>query len=217
MDYSQHAAYFAGASQPAPYHQFPLGIAPLTPSHSNSAASEDFNNTSPPVRSSSSPPLVPFQCDLYLMRLLSNPLWAPLPPSPVPRSAARLLSGRFLLDGRAYTCLTQDAFDHYQGEQFQHFDQYATAHFNAQPPPPFPGPPTPPNHHSVAHNNGQPQPSHPGINGATGPAVKPPQPPGLAMTKPEPIGDLDRQGSNSADEEELTPAQSRRKAQNRAA
>lgn len=49
MDYS-HAAYFAGPpQQSAPYHQFPLGITPLTPSHSNSAGSEDFNNTSPPV------------------------------------------------------------------------------------------------------------------------------------------------------------------------
>ncbi|KAJ4386237.1 AP-1-like transcription factor [Gnomoniopsis smithogilvyi] len=158
MDYSQHAAYFAGPPQQAPFHQFPLGIAPLTPSHSNSAASDDFNNTSPP-----------------------------------------------------------DAFDQYQGEQFQNFDQYAAAHFNAQPPPPFPGPPTPPNHHPSVHTNGQPQPSHPAINGATGAAVKPTQLPGLAMTKSEPMGDLDRQGSNSADEEELTPAQSRRKAQNRAA
>lgn len=46
MDYSQ-AAYFAGAQ--APYHQFPINIPPLTPSHSNSAGSEDFNTTSPPV------------------------------------------------------------------------------------------------------------------------------------------------------------------------
>lgn len=149
------------------------------------------------------------------MRLFIEPAFPP--PLPVPRSAAHLTSGVFLLDHKAYTCLTQDAFDHYQGEQFQNFDQYAAAHFNAQPPPPFPGPPTPPNHHPVVNNNGQPHPSHPGINGTTGPAVKPTQPPGLAMTKSEPLGDLDRQGSNSADEEELTPAQSRRKAQNRAA
>jgi len=45
MDYS-HAAYFSG-SQP---YQF-IGIPPLTPSHSNSAASEEFNTTSPPVSS----------------------------------------------------------------------------------------------------------------------------------------------------------------------
>lgn len=43
MDFS-HAAYFGG-TQP---YQF-VGIPPLTPSHSNSAASDDFNTTSPPV------------------------------------------------------------------------------------------------------------------------------------------------------------------------
>jgi hypothetical protein len=43
MDFS-HPAYF---SNPQPY-QF-IGIPPLTPSHSNSAASDDFNTTSPPV------------------------------------------------------------------------------------------------------------------------------------------------------------------------
>jgi len=43
MDFT-HTPYFAGAQ---PY-QF-IGIPPLTPSHSNSVASEDFNTTSPPV------------------------------------------------------------------------------------------------------------------------------------------------------------------------
>lgn len=42
MDYSQ-AAYFPG-SLPYPF----MGMPPLTPSHSTSAPSEDFNNTSPP-------------------------------------------------------------------------------------------------------------------------------------------------------------------------
>lgn len=42
MDFSQQ--YFAQAQ---PY-QF-MGIPPLTPSHSNSAGSDDFNTTSPPV------------------------------------------------------------------------------------------------------------------------------------------------------------------------
>ncbi|KAL1859717.1 AP-1-like transcription factor [Diaporthe australafricana] len=153
MDYSQ-AAYFAGAQ--APYHQFPINIPPLTPSHSNSAGSEDFNTTSPP-----------------------------------------------------------DAFDHYPSEQFQNFDQYA-AQFN--PPPAFPGPPTPPNQHPAVHN-GQPH-SHRAINGAATAAAKPSQADALPLsTKPEPVPDLDagRQGSNSAEEDDLTPAQSRRKAQNRAA
>lgn len=118
------------------------------------------------------------------------------------------------MEGMAYTCLIQDGFDHYQGEQFSHFDQYANTQFNTQQPAPFPpGPPTPPNHHPAVNNNGQ---SHSGMNGVAAPAAKSSQPSGLAATKIEPIGDLDRQGSNS-DEEELTPAQSRRKAQNRAA
>lgn len=55
MDYSQ-AAYFAGAQ--APYHQFPINIPPLTPSHSNSAGSEDFNTTSPPVSPQKQPLVV---------------------------------------------------------------------------------------------------------------------------------------------------------------
>lgn len=123
----------------------------------------------------------------------------------------------------AYTCLTQDAFDHYQGDQFQNFDQYAAAHFNTQPTAPFPGPPTPPNHQHPAapvHHNGQAQLHHGAVNGGpnAAPAFKPPQQPdGLPMTKMEPNLDADRQASNSADEEDLTPAQSRRKAQNRAA
>lgn len=145
------------------------------------------------------------------------------PVFPMPCSAAHFTSVRFLLgEGgtpKAYTFLTQDAFDHYQGEQFQNFDQYAAAHFNAQAAP-FPGPPTPPSHtqHPVVHNGQSHPAAHHGINGAA-PAVKAPsQPNGLAMTKTEPNGDIDgRQGSNSADEEDLTPAQSRRKAQNRAA
>ncbi|KAL2280293.1 hypothetical protein FJTKL_12569 [Diaporthe vaccinii] len=115
----------------------------------------------------------------------------------------------------AYTSLTQDAFDHYPGEQFQNFDQYA-AQFN--PPTAFPGPPTPPNQHPAAHN-GQSQ-THRGVNGAAGAVVKPSQADALSLsTKPDPVVDLDsgRQGSNSAEEDDLTPAQSRRKAQNRAA
>lgn len=116
----------------------------------------------------------------------------------------------------AYTSLTQDAFDHYPSEQFQNFDQYA-AQFN--PPPAFPGPPTPPNQHPVVHNGHSH--SHRGVNGAAAAAGgKPSQADGLPLsTKPEPIADPEagRQGSNSAEEDDLTPAQSRRKAQNRAA
>lgn len=47
MDYT-NPAYFAGAGTQPPYHF--IGIPPLTPSHSNSAASDDFN-ASPQVSS----------------------------------------------------------------------------------------------------------------------------------------------------------------------
>jgi len=70
----------------------------------------------------------------------------------------------------------------------------------------FPGPPTPPGQHPVAQpGNGSAHTAHPA---ATADA--------LAITKAENDEQSRRQGSNS-DEEELTPAQSRRKAQNRAA
>lgn len=48
MDYT-NPVYFAGAGAQPPYHF--LGIPPLTPSHSNSAVSDDFNNASPQVSS----------------------------------------------------------------------------------------------------------------------------------------------------------------------
>lgn len=48
MDFTQHAAYFQGAQQ-FPQHFMGMHGTPLTPSHSNSAGSDDFNTTSPPV------------------------------------------------------------------------------------------------------------------------------------------------------------------------
>ncbi|KAM7205627.1 fluconazole resistance protein 3 [Rhypophila sp. PSN 637] len=89
-------------------------------------------------------------------------------------------------------------------DQFPGFDNYA-AQFNSQQS--FPGPPTPPNQH--------PAPVQPS-NGTARPTQS--QADVLAMTKMEAEDQAQarRQGSNS-DEDELTPAQSRRKAQNRAA
>ncbi|KAK3941909.1 fluconazole resistance protein 3 [Diplogelasinospora grovesii] len=89
-------------------------------------------------------------------------------------------------------------------EQFQSFDNYAP--FNPQAA--FPGPPTPPNQHPAVHGqpiNGSAHHAHPGADV-------------LIMTKSEAedLAQNRRQGSNS-EEDELTPAQSRRKAQNRAA
>ena len=49
MDYSHHPPFFAGPQQP--FHPQFISMPPLTPSHSNSAGSEDFNNASPSVSS----------------------------------------------------------------------------------------------------------------------------------------------------------------------
>ncbi|KAK3383557.1 hypothetical protein B0T24DRAFT_53632 [Lasiosphaeria ovina] len=139
MDFT-HATYFPTA-QPYPF----IGIPPLTPSHSNSVASDDFNTTSPPEVFEQFPNGLPH-------------------------------------------------------DQFQNYDNYVQ--FNAQPA--FPAPPTPPGQHpAVQPVNGA---THP--TGAAGDL--------LPLTKAETDEQSRRQGSNS-DEDELTPAQSRRKAQNRAA
>ncbi|KUI73414.1 Fluconazole resistance protein 3 [Cytospora mali] len=109
----------------------------------------------------------------------------------------------------------QNTFDHCPSEQqYPGFGPYA-AEFN--PPSAFPGPPTPPNHPIV--HNGQIHPQH-GMEGAGALAFGHAQSDDLPMTKSEPNGEVEthtRQGSNSTEEDETTPAQTRRKAQNRAA
>ncbi|KAJ0340936.1 hypothetical protein COL922a_002880 [Colletotrichum nupharicola] len=166
MDFSHQ--YFAQAQ---PY-QF-MGIPPLTPSHSNSAGSDDFNTTSPP------------------------------------RTATC-----------TYTIMTeQDVYAEYPNDQhFNSFENYAPAQFNPQhtsfPGPP--GPPTPPNHLPVQ----QPQPPQqpPQHNGMPAPPVQQIKPqPEVVVHKQEPMDDHCRRGGSNSDDEDLTPAQSRRKAQNRAA
>ncbi|KAI1456796.1 hypothetical protein F4805DRAFT_475586 [Annulohypoxylon moriforme] len=144
MDFSH--PFYGGAH---PYHF--IGIPPLTPSHSNSAASDEFNNHSP-----------------------------------------------------------HDVYDGFQNnEQFQqNFESYG--HFNHQPQafPGPPGPPTPPTQ-SIHGQNGQNQ------SQLTGVSEKNSQVDILPMAKPDPDGS--RQTASNSDEDDLTPAQSRRKAQNRAA
>ncbi|OTA95879.1 hypothetical protein M434DRAFT_28372 [Hypoxylon sp. CO27-5] len=145
MDFSH--TFYGGAH---PYHF--IGIPPLTPSHSNSAASDEFNNHSPH--------------DVY------------------------------------------DSFqnnDHFQ----QNFEPYAPFNHQPQSFPGPPGPPTPPTHPMQAQN-GQNQSQ---VNG--GSDVKNNQVDILPMAKPDPDGN--RQTASNSDEDDLTPAQSRRKAQNRAA
>ncbi|KAI0020641.1 hypothetical protein F4780DRAFT_357375 [Xylariomycetidae sp. FL0641] len=76
MDFSH--TYYGGAQ---PYHF--IGIPPLTPSHSNSAASEDFNNQSPHVR-------IPIS-----ISFLCHPLHFPVFQSPVCFQARPLIFAPF--------------------------------------------------------------------------------------------------------------------------
>ncbi|KAI1658722.1 hypothetical protein F4813DRAFT_388488 [Daldinia decipiens] len=148
MDFSH--PFYGGAH---PYHF--IGIPPLTPSHSNSAASDEFNNHSP-----------------------------------------------------------HDVYDGFQNsEQFQqNFEPYAQ--FNQQPQafPGPPGPPTPPTHpiHGQSSQSSQNQSQ---VNSAS--SVKSNPADILPVAKPDP--DANRQTASNSDDDDLTPAQSRRKAQNRAA
>ena len=108
----------------------------------------------------------------------------------------------------AYTIITQEVYDQFPNgiphEQFQNYENYVQ--FN--PAQTFPGPPTPPGQHPVQHPA-----VHPvnGVAHQAGPTTEV-----LSVTKVESEDANRRQGSNS-EEDDLTPAQSRRKAQNRAA
>ncbi|KAI1362446.1 hypothetical protein F5Y08DRAFT_341668 [Xylaria arbuscula] len=146
MDFSH--AYFGGAQ---PY-QF-MGISPITPSHSNSAASEEFSGHS---NHNQSPH------EIY------------------------------------------ESFSNH--DQFpQNLDQYSQFNHHNQTFPGPPGPPTPPN---IAL--GQNQTGTSGSHHAKGNQADI-----LPLTKPDP--DPNRQTGSNSEEDDLSPAQSRRKAQNRAA
>ncbi|CAK7226726.1 AP-1-like transcription factor [Sporothrix bragantina] len=172
MDYTH--SFFAGTQ---PFQQQFIGIPPLTPSHSNSAASDDYTTTSPP-----------------------------------------------------------EGFPEFTSEHFPAFDNYGVQFAPQQSI--FPGPPTPPgqqNPHAVVHSvppqAAQPQPvtSAPAAPLATASAMVIDQANAQDLlpiaTKPDPgmLDDLtqqqdqNRRGGSNSDDDEMTPAQSRRKAQNRAA
>lgn len=116
----------------------------------------------------------------------------------------------------AYTLLTQELFDQFPNglphDQFQNFEAFAQ--FNPQPTA-FAGPPTPPTQ--------QLPPTAQPINGAL--HLQHQQQPTADLLQSLNNGQGEtadeararRQGSNSDEDENLTPAQSRRKAQNRAA
>jgi AP-1-like transcription factor len=107
----------------------------------------------------------------------------------------------------------QESFDQFSGnDQYQSYDPM-TQHFGHQQQPTQPsqsfrgppGPPTPPQHPLHAHS---------GPAGLNGVALKGHQAELMTLNKSDP--DAGRNGSNS-EGEEMTPAQTRRKAQNRAA
>ena len=132
-------------------------------------------------------------------------------------SSAHLLCSR-----EAYTIITQEVYDQFPNgiphEQFQNFDGFVQ--FNPAAPS-FPGPPTPPNSIPAAHAPSGVQ-SGPGPVNVNGNGGGGPQPHSVADIIPLTNKSIDldeqtrRQASNSEDDD-LTPAQSRRKAQNRAA
>ncbi|OTB04711.1 hypothetical protein M426DRAFT_320574 [Hypoxylon sp. CI-4A] len=148
MDFSH--TFYGGAH---PYHF--IGIPPLTPSHSNSAASDEFNNHSP-----------------------------------------------------------HDVYDSFQNnDQFQqNFEPYTQFNQQSQTFPGPPGPPTPPTHPVHGSQNGQTQSQQ--LNGGSD-GKNNSQVDILPLAKPDP--DANRQTASNSEEDDLTPAQSRRKAQNRAA
>ncbi|CAK7202486.1 AP-1-like transcription factor [Sporothrix eucalyptigena] len=172
MDYTH--SFFAGTQ---PFQQQFIGIPPLTPSHSNSATSDDYTTTSPP-----------------------------------------------------------EGFHEFASEHFPAFDNYGVQFAPQQSI--FPGPPTPPgqqNPHAAVHAvQSQPPPPQPVTSAPAAPLAT-----ASAMvidqanaqdllpiaTKPDPgmLEDLsqqqdqNRRGGSNSDDDEMTPAQSRRKAQNRAA
>ena len=110
---------------------------------------------------------------------------------------------------KAYTIITQEVYEQFPNglthEPFQTFDNYVQ--FNPQQT--FPGPPTPPGPHQAAQ-------SAPAASAAAAPHPAHAAADIIPSTKAENEEQARRQGSNS-EEDDLTPAQSRRKAQNRAA
>lgn len=119
------------------------------------------------------------------------------------------------------TNASQEVFDNFPNDQqFQPFDNGFPQHFNQ---PGFPGPPTPPNQAGQAGQPGQPVlsrgshaikqlPLEGTVIGKAEAGVN-----GEAQQKQSQVAQRARSRASNSDDEDLTPAQSRRKAQNRAA
>ncbi|KAF3768508.1 basic-leucine zipper transcription factor nucleus DNA binding regulation of transcription, DNA-dependent [Cryphonectria parasitica EP155] len=77
MSYSQ-APYYPAAYPP--YNQYPMGISPLTPSHPNSAGSQEFNNMSSSQQQQQQPPPLPLPLPQDFHGAdLSSPVFNPAP------------------------------------------------------------------------------------------------------------------------------------------
>lgn len=169
MDFSSQYQYGGAGGQTT--YGFLGPMQPLTPSHSASAGSDDFGQTSPPV------------CF-----------------SPSPSSSFFPQNG--LTDEWRSTRQEAAAFDAaLAGGQFADFD-YSTGltpgPLNGSGGASFPGPPTPPTNQAAAAAYAQQQ----NVLGGQGEHGSP---------------DDGQGGKGNSEDEDMTPAQSRRKAQNRAA
>lgn len=184
MDYSH--PYF-GAGQP---YQF-IGIPPLTPSHSNSAGSEDYNTTSPPEVYTDFPNEQYPTFDAYAAQFNPQQTFPgpPTPPNGLPPAV------------------------HSQQQQ-QQVPQPQAPHQqpHAQQPQQVPHPQLN-GAHNGTHNGTQ--------NGTQNSAAYKEQQisDGLAgsLAKADLADDPNRRAGSNSDDDDMTPAQSRRKAQNRAA
>jgi AP-1-like transcription factor len=123
-------------------------------------------------------------------------------------------------DQEADQLITQEVFDQFPNglqhdhQQFQGYDNNFAQQFNQQQFPSPPHPPTPPN--QIAGQAQQSSQQHQIQQAQQRVQLQAAQSVNLQDATKEEADDRARQGSNS-DDDDLTPAQSRRKAQNRAA
>ncbi|KID89496.1 bZIP transcription factor (Fcr3) [Metarhizium guizhouense ARSEF 977] len=234
MDFSSQPFPFTAGQ---PYQSF-MSVPPLTPSNSHSAGSDDYNTASPAVSTLLMIPRVckkPCHARAWLSLFFIPPHHgstpdglAPdgfVPSSFQPRREPALTSLKKLQRIQNYCTITpyilssltviramQDGFDGIPNtDQFQGFEYNQGFHNPSQHQTPgFPGPPTPPNPatytsqqsisqlHQAASSNGP-------LNST------------LSGARSDGADDNSHTRGGSDEDDSLTPAQSRRKAQNRAA
>ncbi|KHN98808.1 bZIP transcription factor (Fcr3) [Metarhizium album ARSEF 1941] len=211
MDFSSQPFPFTAGQ---PYHQSFMSVPPLTPSNSHSTGSDDYNTASPPRA----------RFSLSFLRAVP-PLWTELL-GPRRQSASSHLSKvatpstgivLVLLHAVIFSLTgirdLQEVFDSVPNpDQFRGFEYNQGFHNPSRHQTSgFPGPPTPPNpatypgqqptpqlHHQASSSNAH-------LSGA------------LLGTRSDGADDSNHARVGSDEDDSLTPAQSRRKAQNRAA